>query len=231
MRVIGPDGARLIVPFSSEEVRPISGFDTAEFVRATGDRYNFVSRPDLIALKGDYSTLEFKTGALSKGNKRISVISLSVLINGIVVDALTTEDADMFFEDIFDWASGAFGLRRPQSDPQKYYLSNVVVEFDTALEKAISPFQKILAIVSAAIKEHARVKSDAGLLRLAFNCDPQEIPPGTVRTDFIIERRTNSPYKANRYFCAAPFPTRTLIAKLEEIERALISDIQNPAIH
>ena len=107
MRVIGPDGARLIVPFAPEEVRPQSGFDTAEFVRSAGDRYYFVTRPNLAELKGDYSNLEFKTGSLSKGNKRISVISLLVLINGIVIDAITSEDAEIFFEDIFDWASGA----------------------------------------------------------------------------------------------------------------------------
>jgi hypothetical protein len=184
---------------------------------------NFVTRPNLIELRGDYNTLEFKTGALSKGNKKISVISLSVLVNGIVIDAVTSEDADMFFEEIFDWASGAFGLRRPQSEQKKYYLSNVVVEFDQAVEELIPAFQRILAIIGPEIKERARVTADAKLVRLVFNCDPQSIPPGSVRTDFIIERRTGSPYAQNRYFCAAPFPTRALITKLEEIERALTS--------
>lgn len=223
MRVIGPDGGRLIVPFSPEEVRPTSGFDTAEFVQATGDRYNFVARPNLIELKGDYNTLVYKTGALSRGNKKISVTSLSVLANGIVVDAMTTEDADMLFEDIFDWASGAFGLKRPQSDPKKFYLSNVVVEFDTAVENMIPAFQKVLAIIRPEIKSYARVKVDAELLRLTFNCDPLEMPPSTVRTDFIIERRNSTPYANNRFFCSAPFPTNTLIAKLEEIEQTLTS--------
>jgi hypothetical protein len=158
MRVVGPDGGRLIVLYSSEEVRPESGFDTAEFVRAAGDRYNFVARPDLVELKGDYSTLEFKTGSLSKGNKRISIISLSVLSNGIVIDAITTEDAEIFFEDMFDWASGAFGLRRPPSQLKKYYLSNVVVEFEAEFETAIHVFQKILAIFNSGLKEFAQVK-------------------------------------------------------------------------
>jgi hypothetical protein len=220
MRVIGPDGARLIVPFAPEEVRPQSGFDTAEFVRGAGDRYNFVTRPNLTELKGDYSNLEFKTGSLSKGNKRISVISLSVLINGIVIDAVTTEDAELFFEDMFDWASGAFHLRRP-TEQKRLYISNIVVEFDRKFEEIIPAFQKILGIVNPEIKKFARIKVDANLVRLVFNCDPQNIPPGTVRTDFVIERRSGSTYDQNRYFCAAPFPTQTLIAKLEEIERAL----------
>jgi hypothetical protein len=222
MRVIGPDGARLIVPFAPEELRPPSGLDTAEFVRATGERYNFVTRPNLQELKGDYSTLEFKTGSLSKGNKRISIISLSVLLNGIVIDAITSEDAELFFEDIFDWASGAFHLGRP-TEQKRFYISNIVVEFDRKFEETIPAFQKILGIVNPEIKKFARVSADVNLLRLAFNCDPQSIPPGTVRTDFIIERRAGSAYDQNRYFCAAPFPTQTLITKLEEIERALSS--------
>ena len=222
MRVIGPDGARLIVPFAPEEVRPQSGFDTAEFVRAAGDRYNFVTRPNLAELKGDLSNLEFKTGSLSKGNKRISVISLLVLINGIVIDAITSEDAEIFFEDIFDWASGAFHLRRP-TEQKRYYISNIVVEFDLKFEEVIPAFQKILGIINPEIKKFARVSVDADLVRLVFNCDPQSIPQGSVRTDFIIERRAGSTYDQNRYFCAAPLPTQTLITKLEEIERALTS--------
>jgi hypothetical protein len=41
--------------------------------------------------------------------------------------------------------------------------------------------------------------SDKNVVRLVFNCDPQSIPPGSVRTDFIIERRTGSPYAQNRF--------------------------------
>ncbi len=223
MRVIGPEGGRLIVPFSPEEVRPDSGIDTAEFVRAAGDRYSFVTRPNLVDLKGDFSTLEFKTGAISKGSKKISIATLSVLLNGIVIDATTTEDAELFYEDILDWASGAFGLRRPRTEPKKFYISNVIVEFDAAFETAIPAFRKILAIVNSALREYARVKIDANLTRLSFSCDPQELPPNTIRPDFIIERRAGAPYDFNRYFCAGPLPTRTLIAKLEEIEGALTS--------
>jgi hypothetical protein len=90
MRLVGAEGGRLIAPFSAEEIRPESGFDTAEFVRAAGDRYGFVAKPNLIDLKGDYSTLEFATGAISKGNKKISIAKLLVTNIGIAIDALTT---------------------------------------------------------------------------------------------------------------------------------------------
>jgi hypothetical protein len=103
------------------------------------------------------------------------------------------------------------------------------VEFDLAFETAVTAFRKILDVLNPPLREYARVKVDASLFRLAFNCDPQELPPNTVRTDFIIERRAAAPYELNRYFCAGPFPTRLLISKLEEIEQALAPESSKPA--
>jgi|HubBroStandDraft_6_1064221.scaffolds.fasta_scaffold463350_2 hypothetical protein len=140
MRVIGSEVGRLIVPYSAEEVRPESGFDMAEFVRSAGERYGFVVRPNLAELKGDYSAIEFKTGAILKGDRKISITNLAVTNAGLAIDATTTEDAEIVYEDIFDWALGAFGLRKPQTETIRYYLSSVIVEFDTAFEAAIPAF-------------------------------------------------------------------------------------------
>jgi hypothetical protein len=79
----------------------------------------------------------------------------------------------------------------------------------------------MLAIINPALQQYAQVRVDANLQRLSFTCDPKELLRTTVRTGFVIERRAGSPYRLNRYYCSGPFPTRTLIAKLEEIERAL----------
>jgi hypothetical protein len=78
-------------------------------------------------------------------------------------------------------------LRPPKRETKKLYISNVVVEFDLAFETAVPAFRKILDVLNPPLREYARVKVDASLFRLAFNCDPQELPPNTVRTDFIID--------------------------------------------
>jgi hypothetical protein len=221
MRVIGPDGARLIVLYSAEEVRPMGGFDTAEFVRLASERYNFSIKPDLAGLKGNYTLLEFKTGSFSVHNKKISIIQLVVTNAGVVIDAISSEDADTFFDEIFRWTIDTFGLRRPSKEPTKRYLSNVVVEFEEGVEKLIPAFSLISDIATRRLQANTNLKLPSLFTRLVFSCDPSELPPNSIRSDLIIERRLDHSYGANRFFCSGPYPTPVLIETLQEIETGL----------
>src|ERR1700730_1955312 len=86
MRLIGPEGARLIVSFAAEEIRPEGGLDTPKFIRLVSERYNFVTSPNIAELKGDYSNLSFKTGTVQADGKTTVISEFILLTGAIVVD-------------------------------------------------------------------------------------------------------------------------------------------------
>jgi hypothetical protein len=221
MKLIGAEGARLIVSFAAEEIRPEGGLDTPKFIRLTSERYTFVTSPNVAELKGDYNNLSFKTGTVH-GDGKTTVISEFILLAGaIVVDAFSSDDAELFFKDIFAWATKEFGLRSPQNEIKKLFISNVIVEFERPVEKMITGLELISSMASQELAKHSNINEPAQFFRLAFNCDPQRLPPNSIRTDFIIERRTNSPYSANRFFCSGPLRTSDLLGFLERFEKAM----------
>lgn len=222
MRLIGPEAGRVIHRISTEEMRPNGGVYTLDMVRRTVERYGFASFPDLSKPETDTSTVLFKFGQLISGNRKIAIQQFNVLQAGMVVDASTTEDGDLFLDDVLSWSQQQFNLRPMLESHKRQYVSTVIVEFDQALDQAVKAFSAIGKLYTTAINElyDTSLKSEIG--RLTFSCDPLTVLPNIVATDFNIERRASTSFKRNRYFCQGPVPTAKLLDLLAQVERIFV---------
>jgi hypothetical protein len=200
-------------------MRPDGGVYGPELVRRTVERYGFASFPDLSRPETDASTILFKHGQLISGNRKIAIHQFNTMQTGIVVDTHTTEEGDLFLDDVLSWAEQHFRLKPMLETNRRQYISTVIVEFDEPLDRTLKAFSEISNLYTTAINQQygQSLKSEIG--RLTFSCDPLTVLPNMVTTDFNIERRGSISFKRNRFYCQGPVPTLKLIDILAEVER------------
>jgi hypothetical protein len=223
MKVIGPDGARVIALYAAEEIRSGSGWHPADFIREVRERYRFQYVSDLAELKGDPSTLVFKLGTMEKGGRAFAIRECGVYPGGVVIDALVTDDAEAFLDDLFKWGQTRFGWRKPTSLRLRFF-SNLVVEFEQELESTLGRLQSICGIFNAALLETYQVSEPYRLKSLVFSCDPMSLPVSAVAPDITIQRRLDFPYSGNRYYCTGPFRTERFKELLQQAQTVLLQD-------
>jgi hypothetical protein len=168
----------------------------------------------------------FRNGTFSAGQQTIAIQQLDLNLaadpGSISIQMNSTEFADIILEDVFDILSTAFGFRN-LADLARQYVSNVVVEFDTAIERKIQDLALMQEIINKALQT---APSDTyGLERLTFGTDSTTIPmvKAQSRPPFVIERRANHSFSENRYFSGAPMKTEDHFQTLEKMA-ALIED-------
>jgi hypothetical protein len=202
-----------------EEYLPITGIthrDQIELVRA---RYQFQAFPQLAPGTPPPPILFFVGGKFPSDNTPFAINQLQMKEDGDVVVATTTEQADAVLEDLVHLLDENLGYRLASSNNTISHLSNLVVEFDDALENYVGKLSEI-----------ARAINDTRTGRPAFNIKRIAFGQGGITeaaadllvaveiADFLIERRANTPYEANRYFCSAPLSTTEHLQLLERIE-------------
>jgi len=218
VKVIGPEGGRVIGLFAAEEIRSPAGLIASDFVHAVKERYKFQSIPDITS--GDLSNLSFKTGEAEIQGRRFAIREFVLLTQGAVADALTTDDAEAFLRDLLEWGMQTFGWREPITLNIRYF-SAVVVEFDEPILDLLKGFRDVCGIFNAALWNNYGLKQQYGVRNLTFSCDPAELPSSAVATDVGIQRRLEIPFSANRFYCNGPFKSAEFINLLERAEAAL----------
>jgi hypothetical protein len=168
----------------------------------------------------------FRNGTFSAGQQTIAIQQLDLNLaadpGSISIQMNSTEFADIILDDVFDVLSTAFGIRN-LAGLARQYSSNVVVEFDTAIERKIRDLALIQEIINGALQT---APSDTySLERLSFGTDSTTIPMAKAqsRQPFVIERRANHSFSENRYFSGAPMKTENHFQTLEQIA-ALIEE-------
>jgi hypothetical protein len=222
MKFISSHSSRLIASYSADEIRPESGIVPGDIVKAIADRYQFLVVPTLADLnKENFKSMTFRGGGVTSGRRKIEILELTILEGGIVVDATNSDDCEFVLEDLIAWATPTFGLRSPSTPPKLMFLSAVIVELDENISTRMDAFAEISSLLTSALATHTGINGSFDYSRLAFNCDPTLLPQGSLRTEFLIERRVGQPYSESRFFCHAPFRTRLLVDLLEKIEALL----------
>lgn len=144
MRVIAYDTARLTLLFPFEEVAPLIGADAFEIISKIKQRYDFKKVPDLGAVTKedvDKNGLRFEVGRL--GNEAV-VTDFAIYSDGVVINARTTEDAQLFWTDLLEWMIAQNNFRRFIEPPSVRYISQIVVEFDKALGNLLHSHRAII---------------------------------------------------------------------------------------
>lgn len=223
MKLIQSISSRVVATFIADEVRPQSGLIPTEVVKAIVDRYQFLVIPELAELnKGNFRSMTFRGGGLVSGRRKIEILELGILEGGIVVDTNHSDDGEFVLDDLITWATSTFGLRQPITELKPVFLSSLIVELDENISKRMDAFTQISSMLSKELLKLNGIEGQYDYSRLAFNCDPALLPQGSMRTEFLIERRANVPFSENRFFCYSPFRTTTTVEILERIEALLV---------
>ena len=219
MRIIATDTGRVVQLVVMEEIRPTSGIYMPALYQAVSDRYAFVARPqDLhVAIA---SGAKFNHGRLITPNKTITISDIGIYNDGIIVDSLNTDDAEIILEDFILWTKNILGLRDTITQIPRTYSSLVTVEFERPIESALRGVEIFTGSLNAALKNAYGWDLETNILRFGVNADPQSVPP-LRNTHFFLERRISRPYSENRYQSGAPLRTEEHLALLQTIETNL----------
>jgi len=184
-------------------------------------RYAFLNTPDLSTAREELAKTgyKFQTGQFEHNGKKDNILDFAVYTDGLVANAATTETAEAFLDNVIRMMRVEFGFRDFSTKPQRYFLSNLIVEFDRPFAKVLSQFNKISKAISQRIEQTYQISVPMSLARLDFEIDKTLIKPTIAR--FNIDRRLGIPFDKERYFSGAPLRTSDHISVLEEIEKSI----------
>jgi hypothetical protein len=224
MKVILPLQGTVALHVSADEVAPERGLalrDLMDYVKKT---YQFGIAPQFPVNfpPALMQNVLFQSGMLITENSRSPIIQLAMVPNGDMVTAQTTDVADKILDDLIQRLDADLGYRYSSATKkERFYQSDIVVQFDSSVDDRIEGIKKIEEILSREIKLPGFFPS---LKRLGFG--QGDVTQGVSfelvgKSDFLIERRSGADYSQNRYACSAPLTTAEHVRVLEVLEREL----------
>lgn len=199
---------------------PMGNYYMPDVVKALRERYGFVVTPTTLQEFDAQKGITFQHGRFAvkheKGKREEIVIDkFQVFSDGVLAESkVTTEDIDLFVDDIIKFGVDEFGLKVLDDPIKRAYLSSFEIECH---DLELPPFP-----LGQKIEEYLR----------GYGQDPQpfETRSITVYYDtsitlkptpfaFIFARREGIPNSANIYFSSAPLTTIDHHALLGEVEK------------
>jgi hypothetical protein len=166
--------------------------------------------------------IKFENGSFDLNGKISNISEFTIYTDGVVITSPTTEQSEIFWDDISSWMITENGFRSFAEIPVRRFVSQLVVDFNKPLERLIKPFQELAQIISERLGPIYEQKIPLGFSRIDLEYDKISDKSSVIVPKFIIERRQNVPFNKERYYCSAPVRTNEHIAILEKIERDLI---------
>jgi len=218
MKLLSIANAQSAWLFPTSDINP-RGKSLLPILEAVVKRYRFKCYPQTVQDLSSENGFTFEGGIYESTPDEKLGIRLRMYNDGLVANALSsTEDCDSFLHDLLTWVSDEFGfLPYKKVLRRKIYASELYIHLDSPL-----------SLVNPAVTEFASLLSQHGydkgqfpfeLSGLAFGKDPEKIQGRS--TSFRLERADNVNFSENRYYCTSHFPTKTHLALLEKLERAL----------
>lgn len=225
MKLIGIETARVGSIFAPEEIRPATGVYWPDAIKAITERYEFAVSPDLSRSWEEINKagLQFRMGRLLAANGQFVVSELGIYKEAILAVASSTDDGEAFLDDLLDWGEKSLGYRNLTRVPRKFYVSEVVVEFEESSNQILRGFDSIVSILNSEIRQTYDIDVSMQLSQFTLSPDPTKVLATRMLTNFLIERRLNEPFERERYFCRAPLRNSDHVKVLEAVERAISS--------
>jgi hypothetical protein len=221
MKIIATEGGRVLDLVPLEEIRPLAGIYVPDLIKAITERYGFAAGPTNLA-EAVKSGAKFEHGKFITDGGSVVIKELAIYSDGLISDAFDTRTADRVLDDFLDWATEQFKLRERESPRRRTYTSALICEFERPVESALGNLSKLCGLLSKSLNAAYGWNHEYNLNRLGFSVDPMTAPH-LRNTQFVIERRVQSPYSENRYYSGAPLQTEVHIQLLETIERELVA--------
>src|SRR5579864_2459814 len=147
-----------------EEYLPPCGMVPREQVELVRARYAFQQFPQILPGMQVPPVFVFTHGKFSIDEIPFAITQLTMKSDGDVVVATTTEQAERVLDDLVTLLDSNLGYRLEASHKTKSFVSNVLVEFATAVENHIAALSRI----SEAINTLRPNMPPVNIKRLAF---------------------------------------------------------------
>ncbi len=222
MKLIGPELGRAVVMTTPEEWRSRS-ISMPDAFRLIQERYQFAHAPNLSVSFEEVqkSGFKFGLGKLRVNDTTIPIQELALFNDGIVVNAMTTDNAEAFLMDLFRWANEIAGIRDLTNVGRRLFVSQLIVEFEKPVNQLINGFKEFTLILNQLLQATYKVDLSMQLRTLNFHYDQLAVPEWIRVTHFTIDRRVGHLYDENRFFSEAPFRTADHLQALEALENLL----------
>jgi hypothetical protein len=210
VKLISPETGQALQLIVMDEVRPMrGGFVFPDRISQIQQRYRFAPFTTPLDLT---QPLKFQMGFIQLHGVPISITSLEIYNDGIIVNARHTDDCDIVLDDFVAWAIAQFDLREPETRIPRIYLSRVVVQLEGGLELFLIKSEMMKKIISDTIGRGEKLE----VVRLVIG--PASGAPFPYQHTWQIEPRIGQPHVANRYFSQAPLSTDAHVEMLRALE-------------
>ena len=225
MKIVGHALGIIVILFPPEEIRPTRGLPIAEAVISVRDRYGFLQAPNLDRpiSELDQEGYQFTGGTFVCRNENFTINEFTIYNDGISITSWNTDTSELFFEDLMSWAREELEFRPFVHGPMKIYRSNITVKFDQPLSQIIKGFDKFSNALSTALEMHTEFSMPVDLIRIGMGVDQSKFGK-LSQIPFSMERRIGVSFDEEWYFSEAPFPSKTHIRLLEELESAILTE-------
>ena len=195
MRLVNTEIGRTIRIVPVEEIRPLAGVHSPTALRMVAERYSFGYTPDLGRPWEEVQKdgLKFQLGKLVHGNRAINVTDFTLYNDGIVATASSTDDADLFLDDILAWGKDVFGFREiDRGNIRVLYLSNLVVDFESSPDLLLRNFTILSEGLGKLLRTTYRLDIPVQFAGLGLNFDKTIATPAWQSlAQFTLDRRIN----------------------------------------
>ncbi len=222
MQLLSVGLARSIWLFDVNELNPSGKQIFPDVLTWLGEKYSFQSFPKAIVETDESkSGYQFKNGKFQTDDGPITG-NFSIHNDGFIAETFaSTEISDQFLSEILRAASSKYGLAS-NFEPvmRKLYISEVNVRFDHDLSVFGKSFAGFCEKLNGLMTRHNLPKYEmTGMIFAPDTSATSYKPPG-----FMLERKTNTPFPANRYWSKSPFTTSDHLAALEAYESLLAGE-------
>ena len=194
MRIVSHLEGTVLVRAPWEELRPVSGAPMPLLLSSLQTRYGFSSVGfSATAQQSGMFTPNLQIGSMTADDVSFSVNSIEFQPPFFIAVCSTTDNANIFIEDMLRFLEESFGFRPLGMNRQRYYRSTII--FDPSgldLDETIGKWGEILSFLNAKTSTDADLIQTLGVrfAKKDFGIVGDGLP---TSTPFILERRTWCP--------------------------------------
>lgn len=176
------------------------------------DRYKFQDVPNIQEALKKQQGIKLTAGVFNAPKAGPIAVDFSIFNDGLVADTrCSTDEAELFIKDLFNWGMKEFGIQVPQS-VKRQYLS----EFHFELDRSLGSLNPKLGAIAKKLTGKI-VDDDSAVFEFFGFSFGQEFKGGRTHPQFRIERAENTPIKENRFYSSAPLKTVDHIELVEDV--------------
>jgi hypothetical protein len=189
---------------------------------ATAEKYRFLKYTQPIELdpKDPTKPILFSSGRFQNRSEEEIEVELQLFQDGLVADTRSsTDDSDMFIDELLEWAIAEFGLV-PSPTVSRIYLNELWVHTDKPLTLLNPKLQNLINHINSLYNEYSSKPLVFDLAAVGIWND-RTVAPNNFFSPFKFEKAEMARFEENRYYSIAPLRTSDHITILDELEQIL----------